>query len=174
MQELMPVEDAEAEVVNGDHGLIAVEVVGVELESVAADLESAGEDGVELVELDAAVETGAEGFDDFGFEHGCGAAEKDVAGNESGDSEDGEDRADPEESDDEAMMAAAMRGRSGGFGGWRGHSSSLRSDCGPWMRVCVVRDARGLGGCTQGVGPGVILICAVAADWARGSAGSEV
>ena len=128
MQELMPVEDAEAEVVNGDHGLIAVEVVGVELESVAADLESAGEDGVELVELDAAVETGAEGFNDFGFEHGCGAAEKDVAGNESGDSEDGEDGADPEKSDDEAMMAAAMRGRSGSFGGLRGHSSSLRSD----------------------------------------------
>jgi hypothetical protein len=34
------------------------------------------------------------------------------------------------------------------------------------MRVCVVRDARGPEGCTQGVGPGVILICAVAADWA--------
>jgi hypothetical protein len=42
------------------------------------------------------------------------------------------------------------------------------------MRVCVVRDARGPEGCTQGVGPGVILICAVAADWARGSAGLEV
>jgi hypothetical protein len=26
------------------------------------------------------------------------------------------------------MMAAAMRGRSGSFGGLRGHSSSLRSD----------------------------------------------
>ena len=121
VQELAPVEDAEAEVVDGDQGLMAVEVVGVELEAVAGDLEAAGEDHVELGEFDAAVEAVAEGLDNFGFEHGAGATEEDVAGDERGDGEDSEDGADPQKSDNKAMMAAATDGRSGGFDGLRCH-----------------------------------------------------
>ena len=99
-------------------------MVGKELESVAGDLEAAGKDSVELGELDAAVETGAEGFDDLRFKDGFGAMEEDVAGNEGRDGEDRENGADPEEGHDETVMAAPLRRRSCGFGGL-GHSSSL-------------------------------------------------
>jgi len=40
---------------------------------------------VEGPEVNAAVEAGAEGVDDFFFEQGAGAVEKDVAGDEGGD-----------------------------------------------------------------------------------------
>ena len=116
VEELMPVEDAEGEAVDGNHGVVAVEVVGVELEACAGDLEAADKSGVELVELDAAVEAGAEGFNDFGFEHGAGAMEIDVAGDEGGDGEDEEDGGGPEKGDGEGMMtAAALDGRGYGF-----------------------------------------------------------
>ena len=55
--------------------------------------------------------------------------EEDVAGDQSSDEENRDDGADPEESDDEAVMAVVMasmlRGRSLGFDGMRSHSSSL-------------------------------------------------
>jgi hypothetical protein len=136
-------------VIDGEHGLVAVEVVGVELETAAGDLEAAVEDGAELVELNAAVEAGAEGLDDFGFEKRLGAAEKDIAGDESGDGKDREDGADPKESDNEAVMAAAG-GRSSSFDRMRGQASSLY-----WFfeltGAFVLRHMLGLWGCTQRV-----------------------
>lgn len=127
MEELVPVEDAEAEVVDGDHGFVAVKVVGVELEAVAGNLEAIGEDHMEFGELDAAVEAVAEGLNDFGFEHGAGAVEEDVAGNEGGDGENGEDGGDPEERNDKWVMTAPARGRAYGIDRLSAHSGSLLS-----------------------------------------------
>jgi hypothetical protein len=126
VKKLMPVEDVEGEAVDGDHGLVAVNVVGVELEAGAGDLETVGEGGVELIELDAAVEAGAEGFNDFGFEQWAGAMQIDVAGDEGGNDEDDDDGADPEKSDHERVMAAAPRDGWGyGFVHGSAHSHHL-------------------------------------------------
>src|ERR1700728_3678610 len=43
MEKLMPVEDVEREMVDGDHGLVGVEMVGVEFEAGAGDLEAVDE-----------------------------------------------------------------------------------------------------------------------------------
>ena len=86
-------------------------MIGVEFEAGAGDLEAIDEGGVELIELDAAVEAGAEGVDDFGLKRGAGAVQEDVAGDESRDDEDGCDGAEPQKSDDEGVMTA--RGRAG-------------------------------------------------------------
>ncbi len=109
VEELMPVVDPEREMVNGDHRLGAVEVVGVEFEAGTGDLESTKERGMELVELDAAVEAGAEGLDDFGLEHGAGAMQEDVGGDDGCDDEDGDDGDGPEENEQEDAMAPGAR-----------------------------------------------------------------
>ncbi len=116
-EELAPAEDAEGEAVDGDEGLVAGEVVGVELESGAGDLEAFEEGDLELVELDAAVKAGAEGVNDFGFEDGIGVVEKDFAGDEGGDDEHGDDGADPDE--DAAEPALAVGGIEELFRTWR-------------------------------------------------------
>lgn len=112
-EELAPAEDAEGEAIDSDHGAVAGEVVGVELEPGAGDLEAFKEGNLEFVEFDAAVKAGAEGFDDFRFQDGTGAVEEDVAGDEGRDDEDGEDGANPDE--DAAEPAVAVKG--GGWGG---------------------------------------------------------
>ena len=106
VEKLAPVVDAEGEAVDLDEGIGHVEVIGIELEAGAGDLEAAKEGGVKLVELDAAVKAGAEGFDDFGFERGAGAMQEDVGGDDGRDEEDGEDGDDPEESEQEGAMTA--------------------------------------------------------------------
>ena len=113
LEELAPVIGVEGEVVDLDEGVAAVEVVGIELEAGAGDFETADEVDVEGVELDAAVETGAEGFDDFGFEHGADAVQEDIGGNEPGDDEDGEDGGGPEKNEHEGAVTAALGGSNG-------------------------------------------------------------
>ncbi len=106
MEKLAPVVDAEGEAVDLNEGVGHVEVVGIELEARTGDLEAAKEGGVELVELDAAVKAGAEGFDDFGFERGACAMEEDVGGDDGRDEEDDEDGDDPEDRNQEGAMTA--------------------------------------------------------------------
>jgi len=106
VEKLVPVVDAEGEAIDLDEGIGHVEVVGIELEAGAGNLETAQEGGVELVELDTAVKAGAEGFDDFGFEGGAGAMQEDVGGDDGRDDQDEEDGDDPEESDQEGAMTA--------------------------------------------------------------------
>jgi len=113
LEELAPVIGVEGEVVDLDEGVAAVEVVGIELEAGAGDFETADEVDVEGVELDAAVETGAEGFDDFGFEHGADAVQEDIGGDERGDDEDGEDGGGPEKNEHEGAVTAALGGSNG-------------------------------------------------------------
>jgi len=60
---------------------------------------------MELVELDAAVEAGTEGFDDLGFEERAGAMQIDVAGNDGGKGEDEKDGRGPENGEHDGMMA---------------------------------------------------------------------
>ena len=121
VEELAPVEDAEGEAIDLDEGIGHVEVVGIELEAGAGDLESAQESGVELVELDAAVKAGAEGFDDFGFEGGAGAMQEDVGGDDGRDEEDEADGDDPEENGEEGAMTACESGEGRCRVGWMGH-----------------------------------------------------
>ena len=121
VEELTPVVDAEGEAVDLDEGIGHVEVIGIELEAGAGDLEAAKEGGVELIELDAAVKAGAEGFDDFGLERGACAVQEDVGGGDGRDEQDEEDGDDPEENSEEGAMTA---GRCCGIGclvDWIGH-----------------------------------------------------
>jgi len=104
-EELAPAENAEGEMVDGDERGVDLEVVGVKLQSGAGNLEAFEQGDLELIELDAAVKAGAEGLNDFGFEHGAGAMEEDIAGNEGRDDHDGQDGADPDEDAAEAALA---------------------------------------------------------------------
>ena len=59
------------------------DIVGwVDTQSVTGDLEAVEHGDVELVELDLAFKTGAEGFDDAAFKDGAGAAEHNFSDNE--------------------------------------------------------------------------------------------
>ena len=159
MEKLTPVEDAEGEAIDLDDGVVHVEVVGIELEAGAGDLEAAEEGGVELVELDAAIEAGAEGLDDFGFEDGAGAMEENVGGDDGCDEQDDADGDDPEENGEEGAMTAreCREGRS--RVGWMGHIGLL-------LRL----DVGNMPGCSS---PSILCRCGVTQEAAEKVLGFE-
>ena len=103
--ELTPSVSVEGEALDLDEGIGHVEVVGVELEAGSVDFKAFDQGDVEAVELDTAVETGAEGFNDFFFEDGAGAVEQNVARYQESNDEDGGDGAQPEKN---AMEGAVL------------------------------------------------------------------